>query len=70
MATARTYDPNNRAEVIKTLRQEIQAAQLKVVLDRELGRKTSEAVKKLATMDLPSEDPIGLSSLNSEEQTE
>lgn len=35
------------------LRREILAARLKVTLDQELGRTTSDQVKRLAAMDLP-----------------
>lgn len=55
----RPYDPANRTEVLDTLRREIQAAQLKVVLDQELGRSTSDAVKKLAAMQLPRDESSG-----------
>lgn len=40
-------------ELLRTLRREIYAAQLKVVLDKKLGRKTDPAVKKLAAMKMP-----------------
>ncbi len=40
-------------ELLRTLRREILAAELKVVLDRRLRRDTAPAVKKLAGMMLP-----------------
>lgn len=49
----RNYDPTNKAEVFAVLRREIMAARLKVTLDRELKRETSETVKRLAGMKLP-----------------
>lgn len=49
--------PTNRqygkGYVFKVLRREILAAQLKVALDENLGRPTSDKVKRLAAMDLP-----------------
>lgn len=41
-------------QLLRTLRREIFAAQMKVALDKELGRKTSPTVKKLAGMKMPS----------------
>lgn len=49
----RTYDPKNRDQVLSALRRQILAAQLKVTLDEELGRKTSPKVVELAAMKLP-----------------
>ncbi|MGJ9426405.1 hypothetical protein ACHABX_11260 [Nesterenkonia halotolerans] len=49
----RNYDPNNRDEVQTVLRREIRAARLKVTLDRHLNRPTSDAVKRLASLELP-----------------
>lgn len=49
----RTYDPKNREQVLRALRREILAAQLKVTLDEQLGRTTSRQVKELAEMKLP-----------------
>lgn len=46
-------DPASRREVARYLRRGIRAAQLRVVLDAELGRPTPEAVKRLAQMRLP-----------------
>lgn len=40
-------------EVLRTLRGEIFAAEMKVILDKELGRETSPIVKKLALLKLP-----------------
>ncbi|POH73461.1 hypothetical protein [Arthrobacter glacialis] len=53
MAISRAYDPENRDQVFDTLRREILAAQVKVTLDKELNRPTSETVKRLAGMKLP-----------------
>ncbi|MHA7303843.1 hypothetical protein ACX80E_01120 [Arthrobacter sp. TMN-49] len=53
MAFSRAYDPENRDEVFDTLRREILAAQVKVTLDEELNRPTSDTVKRLAGMKLP-----------------
>lgn len=54
MATVyRPYDPTNRDEVSATLRREIRAARLKFALDQQLGRPTSDAVKRLASLTLP-----------------
>ncbi len=50
---ARTYDPNNAEEVFRVLGEEIEAAKLKVALDRRLGRKTSESVIELSQLRLP-----------------
>lgn len=47
---------NERAhteELLRTLRGEIFAAQMKVILDQQLGRETSPIVKKLAALKLP-----------------
>lgn len=43
-----------KEQLFRTLRRRILAARLKGTLDRELGRETSSAVKRLAAMDLPS----------------
>lgn len=40
-------------ELLETLRGEIFAAEIKVALDKELGRETSPIVKKLAAVKLP-----------------
>jgi hypothetical protein len=40
-------------QVFDTLRREIFAARLKTTLDEQLGRETSETVKRLAMMKLP-----------------
>ncbi|POH75187.1 hypothetical protein [Arthrobacter glacialis] len=53
MAISRAYDPENRDQVFDTLRREILAAQVKVTLDKELNRPTSDTVKRLAGMKLP-----------------
>ncbi|POH75188.1 hypothetical protein CVS27_00825 [Arthrobacter glacialis] len=53
MAFSRAYDPENRDQIFDTLRREILAARLKVTLDRELKRETSEMVMRLAGMKLP-----------------
>lgn len=53
MAISRAYDPENRDQVFDTLRREILAAQVKVTLDNELNRPTSDTVKRLAGMKLP-----------------
>lgn len=49
----RNYDPNNRDQVQAVLRREIRAARLKVTLDQHLHRPTSNAVKRLASIELP-----------------
>lgn len=53
MVMTRAYDPKDRDEVFDTLRREILAARVKVTLDKELKRPTSETVKRLAGMKLP-----------------
>lgn len=53
MVFSRAYYPENRGQVFDTLRREILAARLKVTLDRELKRETSEMVMRLAGMKLP-----------------
>lgn len=40
-------------QLLRTLRREIFAAEMKVALDKELGRETSSTVKKLAGMKMP-----------------
>jgi hypothetical protein len=40
-------------ELLRTLRREIFAAEIKVILDKELGRETSSTVKRLAALKLP-----------------
>lgn len=45
-------------ELLRTLRREIFAAEMKVILDKELGRETSPTVKKLAGMRMPPIDEI------------
>ncbi|NOJ58423.1 hypothetical protein [Arthrobacter sp. 260] len=54
MAGHREYDAVDTNELLRMLRSEIFAAQLKVVLDQKLGRETSPTVKKLAAMTMPS----------------
>lgn len=49
----RTYDPTNKEQVFATLRREILAARLKVTLDEQLGRETSQTVIRLSKMKLP-----------------
>lgn len=49
----RTYDPNNRDQVLSALRRQILAAQLKVTLDEQLGRDTSQKVIELSKRELP-----------------
>ncbi|WP_354191377.1 hypothetical protein [Arthrobacter sp. UYCu712] len=46
-------DPARKEQVFATLRREILAARLKVVLDEQLNRETSPTVKALAQMKLP-----------------
>lgn len=46
-------DPVSRREVALYVRRSIRAARLRVVLDKELGRQTPEAVKRLAQTKLP-----------------
>lgn len=53
MKKSRSYDPTNKEQVFATLRREILAARLKVTLDEQLGRLTSDTVKRLAGMKLP-----------------
>lgn len=54
MPTSREqYDKKSKAEMFSILTREILAARLKVTLDRELNRPTSETVRKLAAMNLP-----------------
>ena len=45
---------SRKDQLFRTLRREILAARLKVTLDEQLGRETSETVRALAGMDLPS----------------
>ncbi|MCG2621775.1 hypothetical protein LVY72_07565 [Arthrobacter sp. I2-34] len=47
------YRRYGKGYVFNVLRREILAARLKVTLDKELGRPTSDKVKRLAAMDLP-----------------
>ncbi|MCX2748388.1 hypothetical protein OOZ51_11240 [Arthrobacter sp. MI7-26] len=47
-------DPASRREMALYLRRNILAAQLRLALDKERGRVTPEAVKRLAQMELPS----------------
>lgn len=49
----RKYRASGNGHVFNTLRREILAARLKVILDEELDRPTSVKVKRLAAMDLP-----------------
>jgi hypothetical protein len=53
MTERRKYGGSGNGHVFNTLRREILAARLKVILDEELGRPTSVKVKRLAAMDLP-----------------
>ncbi|WP_437771378.1 hypothetical protein [Arthrobacter sp. KNU40] len=46
-------DPASRREMALHVRRNILAAQLRVALDKERGRLTPEAVKRLAQMELP-----------------
>ncbi|WP_258804803.1 hypothetical protein [Pseudarthrobacter sp. NS4] len=50
----RGNDPTRKEQAFATLRREILAARLKVVLDEQLNRGTSPTVKALARMKLPS----------------
>jgi hypothetical protein len=50
------YAGEGKAEMFDILRREILAARLKVTLDRELNRPTSDSVRRLATMKLPPEN--------------
>lgn len=47
------YAGKSKAEMFDILRREILAARLKVTLDRELNRPTSDSVRRLAAMKLP-----------------
>lgn len=47
------YSGKSKTEMYGILRREIRAARLKVTLDKNLGRETSDTVKKLANMKLP-----------------
>lgn len=47
-------DPTSRRLLAVHVRRNIRAAQLRVVLDKERGRVTPEAVTRLAEMELPS----------------
>lgn len=47
-------DPASGREVARYLRRTIRAAQLRVVLDKQRGRPTPEAVRRLARAELPS----------------
>lgn len=51
---ARGYDHLSSDEVLSALRQEILAARLKVTLDEELGRETSDVIIELSKMNAPS----------------
>ncbi|MDK1359646.1 hypothetical protein QNO00_05120 [Arthrobacter sp. zg-Y1219] len=53
MVKERAYDPTDKAQVFRALRQEILAARLKVTLDEELGRETSPEVLSLSKMKVP-----------------
>lgn len=46
-------DPEARRELALRVRRNILAAQLRVALDKERGRVTPEAVKRLAQLELP-----------------
>lgn len=54
---ATKYSPAQREQLLNTLRNEILSARLKVTLDKELGRSTSAAVKRLASIDPPPLSP-------------
>lgn len=45
---------SHRDQVLDTLRREIYAARLKIILDEQLGRETSPEVRRLAGMKAPS----------------
>ena len=47
------HDPDHGLWVLRTMRREIRAARLKVILDEELERDTSPMVQHLAQMSLP-----------------
>ena len=53
MTKSTKYRRMGKGTVSNVLRREIRAARLKVILDQELGRPTSDEVKRLAAMDLP-----------------
>ncbi|MGW6174344.1 hypothetical protein ACWF5H_12680 [Arthrobacter sp. NPDC055138] len=53
MTKSTKYRRMGKGTVSNVLRREIRAARLKVILDQELGRPTSDEVKLLAAMDLP-----------------
>ncbi|TJY67340.1 hypothetical protein E4J89_15775 [Arthrobacter sp. CAU 1506] len=53
MKKSTKYRRMGKGTVSNVLRREIRAARLKVILDQELGRPTSDEVKLLAAMDLP-----------------
>ena len=58
-----TYSPEEREryrKILQTVRYEIQTAQIKIALDRKLGRETSPTVLKLAQMDPPKDEDYGL----------
>lgn len=53
MTKSTNYRQFSGRPLSNVLRREIRKARLKVTLDRELGRPTSDEVKLLAAMDLP-----------------
>lgn len=61
------YRQHGKGYVLNVLRREILAARLKVTVDKELGRPTSDKVKCLAAMDLP---PIIRSDHSAEKTTD
>lgn len=54
MSSSKPHDPAYRNWVLETLRREIHAARLKIILDDQLGRVTSPEVKQLAEIEPPS----------------
>ena len=77
MTVQDNYDPAYKDLLLDTLRREILAARLKVTLDKKLGEKTSETVKRLANMTLPplvygrsGARPSTASSARTEEETD
>ena len=53
MVKERAYDPTDKVQAFRALRQEILATRLKVTLDEELGRETSPVVLHLSRTTLP-----------------
>lgn len=52
------YSHMSRDQILDVLYREILAARLKVTLDRELNRPTSEMVMRLSNMKLPPHNPV------------